>query len=207
MNLQNIAASLVMLAAATGAFAQDGKPTKEQTIDYIQSNYPGRVPYSAARDSGNIKTLYSGKITDLAVRIEGSKVTFTWLDVLEATLIANGEMSSKEFNHDQMEVSFDLKNIEIIGGINDLQVGYLMYEEADRGAYPMCLIFFAAGNKPLITETKNGTPSQVTQVRIPLTIDSVEDNHKILGEFKDWQIYKALEHLRKLSGAPEPLRF
>jgi len=205
--MSRIATALLLSLVATVANSQDGKPTKEQTIDYIQSNYPNRLAYGAGDSSESAKSIYRGKITDLAVRIEGSKVTFTWLDVLEGTLFAMGAMSTSEFTHDQVEVSFDLKNIETIDGTNDYQVGYLAYDEADHGSYPMNLVFFAAGNKPLITETRNGTSNQVAQVRVPLTIDAVGDNHKILQEFKDWQIYKAFQHLRKLSGAPEPLRF
>jgi hypothetical protein len=207
MNKKKSVASLLLLLVAASTFGQSAKPTKAQTIEYIQSNYPRGFVYSAQEDSAAGLLTYHGEISDLAFGVTGSRVTVNYLDVLRVSNIGPGVSTAEEVKRERTFISFDLKDIEAIEGLSDWTVGYVSYTDADSGAFVVYLVFNAAGGKPAISVTKNGESSQVPQVLVPFTVDIVADNHRVMNGLKNSQLYKAVEHLRKLSGAPEPVRF
>ena len=208
MNMKNVVASLLMSIVATHAFAQDAKPTKAQTIEYIQSNYPGDFIYLAAEKTDNHRMSAHGEITDLEISFVGTRLTASYHDKVLKTYISPEITNLNEVDRDETRViSFDLKDVESIEVGWNWIVGDVTYKDAnDTRLFPMYLAFNAAGKKPLFTMGKDGnTPESLAQVMIPFT--TTEDIDAAVGEIKDSQMYKAFEHLRKLSGAPEPIRF
>jgi hypothetical protein len=202
--MKKVFASLLLSLVAASAFGQDAKPTKAQTIEYIQSNYPRSIDYATSMliSAEDGRLMYTGTIRDIALDINGSKVVITYVSTLHQ--IMSGEHSE---GSDRYLITFDLKDIEAIDGQTSGLVGPIPYDEAEVGSFPMYLLFKAAGGKETITVTKNGESRQVSAAQVPFAIDGVTENHAVLREFVDWQIYKAFVHLRKLSGGPDPIRF
>ena len=88
------------------------------------------------------------------------------------------------------------------------RVHTLTYDEADEDSlFPMYLVFKAAEGKGAIDYTSNGEAKKYSVVWVPYSTDAKKDDHQALRDLRSQQLYKAFEHLRKLSGAPEPLRF
>ena len=115
-------ASLAALLLAVTSFAQDGKPTTEQTIQYIKTNYPTKFEYFATTSDRSSDSYYSefhsGDISDLAFTVSGTRVTFTFHDVLvlKQSLVTADQSgdTEKEVTNNRTQVAFDLKDIEEI---------------------------------------------------------------------------------------------
>jgi hypothetical protein len=218
--MSRLLVSLVLSVVATLAAAQDGRPTRTQTVEYIKANYRTAIDYHAQQEKESA-TLYSmqtveGTIRDLAVDIAGTTVTFTFHEVLTNQVIGairvEGEAVSlddeKEIFNRRVRVEFDLKEIEAIEGATAGHVHDIPYERSENtGRYPMYLVFKAAGGKRAIAVTAGGETRQLVDVWVPYSTDAVEAKHQALRELQNEQLFKAFQHLRKLSGAPEPVRF
>jgi DNA-directed RNA polymerase beta subunit len=218
--MSRLLVSLMLSLVATHAAAQAGKPTRTQTVEYIKANYRQAIDYHAQKEKESA-TLYSlqtveGTIRDLAVDIADTRVTFTFHEVLvnqvTGAIRVEGEAVSlddqKELANRRVRVEFDLKEIEAIEGATAGYVYDIAYEQSEStGLYPMYLVFKAAGGKRAIAVTADGETKQVTDVWVPYSTDAVEGNHQALRELENEQLFKAFQHLRKLSGAPEPVRF
>jgi hypothetical protein len=221
MNMKKMIAALPLMLLAVSAFGQDAKPTKAQTTEYIKANYPGAVYYHAQEEKEtalvySLKTL-QGNIRDIKIDFAGTKVTVAYHDVLSSSLIGavraeDGEAvrldHDEEVRNDHVVITFDLKDIESIDGGTESHLDTTSYEDSkNTGLFPLYLVFKAANSKQAISYTINGDVRQYSNVWVPYSNDAVKDNHQALRDLKSDQIYKAFEHLRKLSGAPEPLRF
>jgi hypothetical protein len=164
----------------------------------------------------SLKTL-QGNIRDIKIDFAGTKVTVAYHDVLSSSLIGavraeDGEAvrldHDEEVRNDHVVITFDLKDIESIDGGTESHLDTASYEDSkNTGLFPLYLVFKAANSKQAISYTINGEVRQYSNVWVPYSNDAVKDNHQALRDLKSDQIYKAFEHLRKLSGAPEPLRF
>jgi hypothetical protein len=208
MNMKNIASTLLLMLVAVNVLAQDGKPTKAQTIDYIKSNYPSNIIYVAAKKAPDYRMSAYGEFSELKIAFADTRLTVSYRDKVTTNFISAEVTTLNELAHDQTRViSFDMKNIESIEVGWNWIVGDVQYDEAnDSRNFPMYLAFNAAGKKPLLTMSKDGgAPEPLAQVLIPL--GTAQDRDAAIGEIKGSQMYKAFEHLRKLSGAPDPIRF
>lgn len=221
MNMKKVLASISLILVAVSAFGQDGKPTKTQTAEYIKANYRGAIFYLASEETETTK-VYSlrtveGNIRDIKIDFADTKVTVSYHDVLRSSLIGavrtdDGEGirldEDKEVRNDHVVITFDLKDIESIEGATESHLDTTSYEDSQNtGLFPLYLVFNAASGKRAIGYTINGEVRQYSNVWVPYSNDAVKDNHQALRDLKSDQVYKAFEHLRKLSGAPEPLRF
>lgn len=208
MIMKKMIVSLSLMLIAASAFGQDGKPTKAQTIEYVQTNYPRSLGYVAARPDSDGRIDYDGEISDLSFAIIGTTITVRYLDLLKSGAIYP-EFTTKDHEEFRVQhhITFDLKEIEVIQAYTPQTIGQVKYDEADVGLFPMYLCFMAAGGKQTVSHSRNGETKQENFALIPFTWDDTDDSHRVHREFKDSQLYKAIEHLRKLSGAPEPIRF
>lgn len=200
--------AIVLLALAGLANAQNTKPTMEQTVDFIQANYPKVIEFYAAQPMpDNGRAVIDGTI-NVSLAIAGTKIIVAWDDIQKRKFSwpADALEGTRDYSEQNL-VSFDIKDIELIDGVTIEQVDELVYDKLDVGGLPMYLLFKAAGGKPLIEVTTDGQTKKTDVMWIPFAVDEHEQNHRVLREFKSWQLFKAIEHLRKLSGAPEPLQF
>jgi len=211
MNMSKLLISAATHLIAANSFAQGG-PTKEQTIDYIQAGYTGGIEYQVSQGYSEPFRFYNagGDVKNLKLTIVGSQVEFnyhltTWTNHVDADGI-----SPRVYGKDELTTTrFDMKDIESIeGGVfNQWMGGIIVYEHADDGGGILYLIFATQNDKKLITVVRNGVSEQVSSVWVPFNVDNVKTGHRALQELKQTQLYKAFEHLRKLSGGPEPVRF
>jgi hypothetical protein len=160
----------VLILSITTLFAQDAKPTKEETGDYIES---------FLRDNRKVNLFCNGA---------DYKSRSGWLSVPYDSLFSSYIQQYKYTEHrndEDKEFKIALKNVEEIkivtatgfqGGC--IQVG-LWFVEKGKSAFPI--------------------------MHLPLWNGSFGSFNE--QEYKNTQIYKAFNHLRKLCGAPEPIKF
>lgn len=207
--MNRIFGALLFTFAGSLALAQDGKPTREQTIGYIQANYPQNIEYRVtygARD-GSIFLNSTGEITGIKFEFTGTRVNISYHFVTRFSQVSSGGIDEKTVSDETFLVTFDMKDIEALdAGARD-SFGMIDYSEATEGAGPLFLGFKAANRQKLIGLAKNGVSEDVPVVWIPFGLDPVGTNHRAMHEAKETQLYKAFEHLRKLSGAQEPIKF
>ena len=214
MNMSKLLISAATLFIAANSFAQGSGPTKEQTIEYIQAKYAGGIEHQISQgyDNGSFFIRAGGDIKDLKVSINGSRVLFnyeltTWYNMTSE----NGTTSRTRDKNELTAVLFDLKDIESIeGGVfNAWSTGYgaVEYARANEGGGILYLVFATQNDKKLISVVTNGESKDVSEVWVPFNVDMVNTDHRAMREIKDDQLYKAFQHLRKLSGGPEPIRF
>lgn len=202
-------ACMSLLLATSLTFAQNGKPTLEQTIDYIQANHPKNIEYVLTYNHENRLFLNAGgDITDINYTFNGSRVKVTFRHVRwDNEVSANGISPRNVVKEENVDVAFDLKDIEKLEAGAYNSVGMVEYAAASEGGGPLFLIFKAANNKNLIKVSANGELKEVPQAWIPFGVDMAGTGHRAMHDAPNTQLFKAFDHLRKLSGAPEPISF
>ncbi len=175
---------LFLTLALHFATAQESTATKEQTINYLKENFFNKTIYnhSDAGEAGSKKstTNYIYKFVD--VNFDGCllKIIFTreW---------------SKEYNYappksvvSTVEVMLDFTKIETINEVNTV-----MDEELDM-MYELKFVHNEGNEKH-------------TDISLPFASYKFSSSSNYVVQ--DTQIYKAFNHLRKLCGAPEPIKF
>jgi hypothetical protein len=168
--------------------AQDNKPTKEETIEYINNflesqednelsceiyrkRYDAIFSTKIIHRQGKLLTSSSGKFV-LLTTVCGRETDWLGKEVIT--------ISHKVYLHEIEEIQ-----IAGLGNIDDDGTG---------GCSQYGLYF----------KKKGGQDFNVDSGFLPLWKGVTgEDTNK----YKETQIYKAFEHLRKLCGAPEPLKF
>lgn len=205
---------LTLIASTFFANAQEAKPTKEQTIEYIKTNYPRDIYVGASynfKDPG-YEPYYQGFKGGYSIRLDIVKdtVTMRYIDSLQQTFISKLLGTVEQLHHrNTVIIKFALKDIEAMGGQYTNYVGdyKATVEKVSAGCFPFYIIFFATGGKKLISQTYNGTTEQVASISMPFTNVCKNDGGFNVLEVTQTQIYKAFNHLRKLYGAPEPVKF
>lgn len=207
--LKKMLASLSLLLASSLVFAQNGKPTMEQTIDYIQANHPKNIEYVLTYNHENrIFMNAGGDVTDIYYSFEGSKVGVNFRHVRwDNEVSANGISPRNVVKDENVAVTFDLKDIEKLEAGAYNSIGMIEYAAATEGGGPLFLIFKAVNGKNLIKVNTNGEVKEVSQAWIPFGVDMAGTGHRAMHDAPNTQLFKAFDHLRKLSGAPEPIRF
>ncbi len=207
--MKKMLASLSLLLASSLAFAQGGKPTMEQTIDYIQANHPKNIEYVLTHNFENRIFLNAGgDITDINYTFDGSKVRVTFRHVRWDNEVSAGGISPRNVVKDEnVDVAFDFKDIEELAAGVYNSIGMVEYAAASEGGGPLFLIFKAVNRKNLIKVKTNGELTEVPQVWIPFNVDLAGTDHRAMHDAPNTQLFKAFDHLRKLSGAPEPISF
>ena len=192
----------ILLAALIFSFlggqAQDVKPNKEETISFIRTHFEnkrfGGECRSWAKGIASIEQYY----TDFNVSFNGSIMTVTWQYQFKSYL--NG---IKDSSRHSSKAVIDLSKIELIDVYSDLISGDCFDEKEKRinARDTWALAYFkpVSGYK---IEYKGQDDLENGNAAIPVGNAICRD-----CKFNDLKIIKAFNHLRKLCGAPEPIKF
>lgn len=217
MKMKNILLLLLLVSFTAMLKAQDSKPTKEQTIGYIVNNYPRSLYVGASLNFAEpgyqpYYTSYSGAL-NVSFAIAKDTVKVTYVDSLHHTLIEKALGRVDQLDHRYVyHIKFAIKDVEqVFGAYYDFVGSYdLKLDKVQRGCFPFYLFFNAAnGQKKLWVSIDNKPFESVSQVKVPFASPCKENDSENVKNFKvnDTQLYKAINHLRKLCGAPEPIKF
>lgn len=201
--MKKLTTILFLLLALSISFAQNSKPTKEETVQFIKSEQNGvyyrtlstvKVPNSYYQ---KFLYLYTYKNTNIKMDacimeiLVSKKVTET------ANIINYNDRRADENYNDEVVidkndiVTIDLSRIESIY-CSATEGGY----DQTNGVKTVTSIFVEIVFKQ---KEADGTYHYIS---IPLGNYSADATN-----FTDNKIYKAFQHLRKLCGAPEPISF
>lgn len=158
--------------------AQDSKPTKEQTMEYIKGYYSDfKVGWWSDKKYDKFSENY--KITMIGTKLIIEWDEYSW----------DGISARKLYE-------FDLRDIESLGLRKEISAtaGNRHCEEE--------IVFNTVNNKPTIKLVDNSQDFFVNKFSI-----LINNGTDCINATKENQIYKAFNHLRKLCGAPEPISF
>lgn len=187
--------------------AQEGKPTKEETIEYLENNFPKLISYFASLDDKDLYMSSYGKISNTSFDINDCIVTINYHDTITSnnSIISEG-LENKKVEVNQYSIVFNINEIVSIGMlINDDRIADIHYKQASNGYMLYNYVFYAAKNG-LIKVIKNGKVNMVESIAVPIGSIALNDGAQ-LDNFSDWQLYKAFNHLRKICGAKDPISF
>ena len=174
--------AFLFLSLGLGGNAQDTKPTKEQTIGYIKK-------YISDYNDKDVRQVVDYK-EDVYIGYNTSIYTLCEIDdcKLKANISRKYRLISPHPENKVYEeiIQIDLSKVE--------SLGYGLSRNRDGSNPTVGLITFYSLNKEKVFLSGE---EKVNKITIPLD-----------GEITDQsQIYKAFNHLRKLCGAPEPIKF
>ncbi len=176
LQLKNVTALCLLMLMGFTVKAQNGKPSKGETIEYIQSYFKS----SDHQDDYHIKAFYrvDGTLVQafykmITLNIETCRLDFEY-SYTQYLDIVKPYVSNHKF-------SVNLDNVESIS--HELTYTW------ENGGYVHWIIFKEKNNQ------------NIKNVKLPLV--AAQSDYDVYQA----QIYKAFEHLRKLCGAPEPLKF
>jgi hypothetical protein len=211
----------LLIAIAFTSQAQDGKPTKEQTVEFIKDYFSKEIPLKAVKmykdKDGQATNIYYN-IDSLNVQFDfTSNTMIVYYDSKNHTriLTRSGAWNSTDFSKNKF--SIDLSKIELIN------VSVEMLNENNGNTALVSLVFNASSGYQINSYQINEidpydenklslkdlvlpkTFKKVKSVEIPIKIYNVSEdfNHTEYNQ----KIFKAFNHLRKLCGAPEPISF
>lgn len=190
--MKQLIITLFVLFSFTISYAQDGKPTKEETLQYIKNELEGR----------EIEKQEIDKSTGPGMDV---KIIFDYIDK-----VTNLEMNSclLEFNSER-NIYRTVKGYDSKGNV------YIPKEHSDKLTSKESIDFSR-------TESiQFGITSQENIKYISLWFKQKKDDGtygkdivisigSVNSDFQDYEslkIYKAFQHLRKLCNAPEPISF
>ncbi len=202
--MRNIITALAFLIGALVAVAQE-KPTREQTSKYIIDNY-GREIMCIAELSGDAYSACDWTAAIDSVVIDGYVMRLSYSILNGSVVIFRGERFV-DSNSDKFEVDVDLSKIGKVEIVLGLAYGGVRPTNAKDGAlFPAYIRFTASQGENGIRRAVNSKETLVNSVNIPF--GSYELNEAgVVERLEATQLFKAINHLRKLSGAPEPLSF
>ncbi len=93
---------------------------------------------------------------------------------------------------DRISYEFDIKDIVTLGISIGEGAGY-----CENGIY-----FYTLNNKPLIKKMEGSNETYENKFSV-----SIYRGSNCINDVSQTQIYKAFNHLRKICGAPEPIKF
>ncbi|MGV8946378.1 MAG: hypothetical protein ACOH1N_08120 [Lutibacter sp.] len=203
----------MLLTIAFTCQAQNGKPTKEETlqfiIDYYQNNRMS-TGVSGFTDTDNQKNFYSEQVENIDMQFDGklNKISIYLESIYNSKVYTNsGKLDQTNFKKEKYVI--DLSKIESIN-----QSNILMRKEDD--VYEITLDFKATqGYKIEHFQIDNyesleslvlpSTPEMKNIISIPINFYKTDKNFDHSSHNK--KILQAFNHLRKLCGAPEPISF
>ncbi|TVZ59291.1 hypothetical protein NA63_1819 [Flavobacteriaceae bacterium MAR_2010_105] len=211
----------LIMATTLTVNAQDAKPTKEQTVQFIKDYFSNETPLSAIKmykdNDGQATNIYYN-IDSINIQFDSTSNTMTvYYDSRNHSriLTSSGAWNSTDFSKNKF--SIDLSKIELI----NISVEIL---NENKGNTALVYLAFNASSGYLINsyqinemdpydENKLSlndlvlpiTAKEVKSVKIPIKLYNVSDdfNHSEYNQ----KILKSFNHLRKLCGAPDPISF
>ncbi|MGV8946376.1 MAG: hypothetical protein ACOH1N_08110 [Lutibacter sp.] len=189
----------LLLTIAFTSQAQDGKPTKEETVEFIK-NYLQNEKIECSDFSNNAYTTW--RIQNLSFDFDESKNSITIYYEFHYNY-RNAIENLTDNTIYAYKFIFDISKIESIGyGINDLSKKCNHIFLNFKGAADESFDYF---NSVGYNRTENlpSFSSKIKELTIPISNSCVDcefttDEKKIL---------QAFNHLRKLCGAPDPISF
>lgn len=181
--MKKILLSVLSICFCVAGIAQDSKPTKEQTIEYIINTLKG---YSIHKDFP-IKDN-----TSFSDEIEIEEINFN-----NCTLTIKIRIYEKRFYESAYDGFNDSKNVFQLNLKDIEKVAF-----ADQEIFKWQIIFYSFNAKKLFKNDftyanekgrKENNTSMVSTCYIPVP--------------KDEKLVQAFNHLRKLCGAQEPIKF
>lgn len=208
---------LLLICASTVVFAQtstpkviEGKPTFEQTFEYLQNNFKKTVScYANTKQYSNSAAEADYKITSFVLKPGTDSIVLSYQR--ELTAYRDYIVSGKYIN--RYKLIFSLKDIESMEAIRWAAInGTVTIQNAVDGTFPIGIKLNAVNSNPVISvySELDGVSKweKLPSFELALGNYSKSDNvDLVLSNFKNSQLFKAFDHLRKLYGAPEPLRF
>lgn len=174
-----VATIVLLICSVSFLQAQENKPTKEQTIEYIIGFFKSHYPENEK----------SYRREDFYFKNEGCLVTIGFYSYW---VTDDGKKSTRE----KTEYNFDISKIES----TEIVYGKPMDKRADN--YQIVFLkFIPINNQELITEIKESEKKLRNDTRVYLGMMPESTN------FVELKIRKAFDHLRKLCGAPDPVKF
>jgi hypothetical protein len=186
---------IILCIISTTAYSQS--PTKEQTIDFLKSYYEGKGKMSCEELSYPHQTSNSFKL--ISIKDLGNceyEIKWEW-----DYNYYYAKDHSKDYSYRRLTTIVNFSKIE--------ELGYFTSKRGDCNLYYIN-VKGAPGVKFAVTEEslsygKNETKTySESKVMLPAN-NQYDAPGKIFEETE--KIYKAFNHLRKLCGAPDPIKF
>ena len=175
----------LFLPIAFAAKAQDKKPSKEETIQFIKNFMGRRSEYVWI--SGYQEDKWTTYIYKTYKDVTLNECIFKFSVLREGRDVSFVRNTDKRFGVREVSFEVDLSKCERIQLVEPLS-----HKDGSALTYSS-VYFFAANGEKLF---KNGI--EMTD-EISINIDGILNYES--------QIFKAFNHLRKLCGAPEPIKF
>ena len=203
----------LLLATTFTVNAQSGKPTKEQTVQFIEDYFANNrlsTGVCGFTDTDNQKNFFTTNISNLEIQFDEKSCLMIFnFDRFDNNKIytQSGKLQYNFYN--KVKYIIDLSKIENITVINDLY--------GDNKTSEIDLVFNASPGYKIET-FKNGNEDKIETVMlpniakresniiIPINFYSTTDTNFNHSEHNK-KITQAFNHLRKLCGAPEPISF
>jgi hypothetical protein len=192
----------LLIATAFTSQAQDGKPTKEQTIQFIKSYFEQKIfSYDCFQDGNEFSYSKERYYKNYNLVFNGNILEVSWDE--NNKLRTTQKTTMKRFNDDNIskyKLLIDLNKTESIV----LGYGYSNYLECEKSYYNISAIFKAIPEHKFIKEY-DGKLTEESLVKIPINVYKCDSgcDHESINK----KILQAFNHLRKLCGAPEPISF
>lgn len=187
---------IISLLTCIVGFAQESKPTKEQTIAFIKSYFEESLsPCYEQYDT----TFITRKIQNCKLNFNSdtSLITFNY-DFFYQYINVSGKLEGKTIQHNKLVI--DIAKIE--------SVSWSKTNFADCGILYIDLYTVAGYKLEIYTSEDDKAfplqPVKENKAKVPINAyickdcDDYESNKKII---------QAFNHLRKLCGAPDPIKF
>lgn len=187
----------LVMATIITVNAQDGKPTKEETVAFIKNYFKDKTFNLNKRQGDDFET-WKYRNTTIEFDYNSSVMTIQY-----------------EMEYDQKNFKADLKDnqtfyIKYIFNLADIEK--INYSYRGQGTdYNIAFEFIAVPNKPLKEFNYNSEskikkfPYEGEVVKI-ITLP-IDKTYSLESTPEATKLLKAFNHLRKLCGAPEPIRF
>ncbi len=187
--MKKILLSFLLLSLVFIVQAQDAKPTKEQTINYLKQNLINKKIHhllSYDRPSTKWDAIYTNyKIVNVDITECTMKISYT-----KQRLEESNYSETEDYEIEETNFHIDFSKVASVLATGEMTT----FGERIRVEGMYFLVF---------TEQQ----SDGTQKKFQLPFLSVPSQEYGKYKIDDDQIFRAFNHLRKLCGAPEPITF
>ena len=192
----------LLLVTAFTVNAQDGKPTKEQTVQFIKDFFSKKIN-QCTNEVDNGKYTYISRINNISIEFNNASSIMTFYYENQLLLFKDyTEIKKDDIFYEKVIIDFSkIESISLfIGGLRNCKIIYAVLKASPGTAIDT----YKAGGYNTKVKEFSSTPSKEEEASIP--INSYECNGCDHNE-QNKKIIQAFNHLRKLCGAPEPISF
>jgi len=203
----------LLMATVFTINAQDGKPTKEETVQFIKEYYQNNIlstGVSGYTDKNNKEIFYNKSVENIDVQFDKKLNIFSfYLETIYYINISTVAGPWKTTKYSKDKYIIDLSKIELINQTNfKMRKEDNMYEikinfKATQG-YKI-EHFYISNNESLESLVLPSAPAMKNTIDIPVNFYAADNGFEHSTHNK--KNLQAFNHLRKLCGAPEPISF